>query len=167
MVSHKAEDTVNEYLAFPTPTVTLDALLLAAELLLGRAFTRPALRGRYARMATLEARVMQGPPWIRGLAFREAVGGKDMAARALRATLDGLVLPGPLEDLGLTLSGFTGESGVQASLFSDVRRQEQLREMMRQMEVRLRTKPPIFKIRNIEPWSRIPERRQALVQFDP
>ena len=167
MVSHKTEDTVNEYLAFPTPTVTLDALLLAAELLLGRAFTRPALRGRYARMATLEARVMQGPPWIRGLAFREAVGGKDMAARALRATLDGVVLPGPLEDLGLTLSGLTGESGVQASLFSDVRRQEQLREMMHQMEVRLRTKPPIFKIRNIEPWSRIPERRQALVQFDP
>ena len=38
---------------------------------------------------------------------------------------------------------------------------------MRQMEVRLRAKPPVFKVKDIEPWSRIPERRQALVQFDP
>ena len=167
LVPHRVEDTINEYLAFPTPTVTLDALLVAAELLLGQAFARPALSGRYVRMATLESRVILGPPWIREVAFREAVGGKEMAARALRATLDGIVLPSPLEDLELTLSGLTGESGVQASLFSDVRRQEQLREMMRQMEVRLRTKPPIFKVKNIEPWSRIPERRQALVQFDP
>ncbi len=167
LVSDEAEDTVNEYLAFPIPTVTLDALLVAAEMLFGRAFSRAALRGRYVRMATLEARVVLGPPWVRGLAFREAVGGKESAARLLRAMLSNTVLPGPLEDLGLTLAGLTGESGVQTSLFSDVRRQEQLREMMHQMAVRLRTKPPIFKVRNIEPWSRIPERRQALVQFDP
>ena len=167
LVPHKAIDAVNEYLTFPIPTVTLDALLVATELLLGRAFARPVLRSRYVRMATLEAKVMMGAPWIRGVAFRDAVGGKEMAARTLRATLDGTVLPGPLEDLGLTLSGLTGESGIQTGLFSDMRRQEQLREMMRQMEVRLRAKPPIFKVKDIEPWSRIPERRQALVQFDP
>jgi DNA polymerase-4/protein ImuB len=167
LVPHKAIDAVNEYLTFPTPTVTLDALLVATELLLGRAFARPVLRSRYVRMATLEAKVMLGAPWIRGVAFRDAVGGKEMATRTLRATLEGTVLPGPLEDLGLTLSGLTGESGIQASLFTDMRRQEQLREMMRQMEVRLRAKPPIFKVKDIEPWSRIPERRQALVQFDP
>ena len=167
LVPYKAIDAVNEYLTFPIPTVTLGALLVATELLLGRAFARPVLRSRYVRMATLEAKVMLGAPWIRGVAFRDAVGGKEMAARTLRATLDGTVLPGPLEDLGLTLSGLTGESGIQASLFSDMCRQEQLREMMRQMEVRLRVKPPIFKVKDIEPWSRIPERRQALVQFDP
>ena len=167
LVPHKAIDAVNEYLTFPMPTITLDVLLVATELLLGRAFARPVLRSRYVRMATLEAKVMLGAPWVRGVAFRDAVGGKEMAARTLRATLDGTALPGPLEDLGLTLSGFTGESGIQASLFSDMRRQEQLREMMRQMEVRLRAKPPVFKVKDIEPWSRIPERRQALVQFDP
>ena len=39
--------------------------------------------------------------------------------------------------------------------------------MMRQLEMRLRTKPPIYKVMELEPWSRIPERRQALVQFEP
>jgi DNA polymerase-4/protein ImuB len=67
----------------------------------------------------------------------------------------------------LTLGGITGESGIQSSLFSDVRKREQLKEMMRQLEVLLGCKPPIYQMKEVEPWSRIPERRQALVLFDP
>jgi len=39
--------------------------------------------------------------------------------------------------------------------------------MMRQLEVLLGCKPPIYQMKEVEPWSRIPERRQALVLFDP
>ncbi|GIT45112.1 MAG: hypothetical protein Ct9H300mP11_30480 [Chloroflexota bacterium] len=39
--------------------------------------------------------------------------------------------------------------------------------MMRQLEALLDGKPPIYQLKEIEPWSRIPERRQALVPFDP
>ncbi|MDP6494836.1 MAG: DNA polymerase Y family protein, partial [Dehalococcoidia bacterium] len=60
-----------------------------------------------------------------------------------------------------------GESGTQSSLFVEVRKQQQLREAMRQLEARLRTRPPIYKVMDVEPWSRIPERRQALVEFAP
>jgi DNA polymerase-4/protein ImuB len=81
--------------------------------------------------------------------------------------MDTTVLPGPLEDMKLTLAGFTGESGIQSSLFSDVRKREQLREMMRQLEALLGGKPPIYQVKDVEPWSRIPERRQVLVPFDP
>ena len=81
--------------------------------------------------------------------------------------LESATFPGPLEDMKLTLAGLTGESGAQASLFSDVRKQEQLREMMRQLEARLGGKPPIYQVREIEPWSRVPERRRALVQYEP
>ena len=42
-----------------------------------------------------------------------------------------------------------------------------LDETIRQLEARLRTKPPIYKVVDMEPWSRIPERRQALVEFAP
>ena len=100
-------------------------------------------------------------------AFKEAVGSKERALFALKSRLDNIALPGPLEDLKLTLAGFTGESGVQSSLFSDVRKREQLREMLRQLEASLGCKPPIYRVREIESWSRIPERRQALVPFDP
>ena len=39
--------------------------------------------------------------------------------------------------------------------------------MIKQLAVRLGHRPPIYQVRGVEPWSRIPERRQALVEFDP
>ena len=57
---------------------------------------------------------------------KEAVGSKDKALPVLRTMLEAAEIPGALEDIRLTLSGITGESGVQSSLFADVRKQVQL-----------------------------------------
>ena len=167
LLPYQREEVVTEFLAFPSPTVTRLAVLTAIETLLGRAFTRPQIRGKYVRTATIESQVFRHPPWARQFAFKEALGSKEKALFALKSRLDTLALPGPLEDMKLTLAGFTGESGIQSSLFSDVRKREQLREMIRQLEALLGCKPPIYQVRDVEPWSRIPERRQALVPFDP
>ena len=167
LVPYEREETVNEYLAFPSPVITLHGLLVAIETLLGRAFAHTALRGKGVRTATIESRVLRKPPWTRRFAFKEAVSTKEKALFSLKSLVETVSIPGPLEDMELTLSGFTGESGVQASLLSDVRRQEQLREMMRQLQARLGCKPPIYRVREMEPWSRIPERRHVLAQFDP
>ncbi len=167
LLPHKPEETVSESLTFPSPATTLYAIRSAVELLLGRAFANPTLRGRHVRTADLESRVLRKPFWTRHFAFKEAVNSKDKALSALKASLETVDLPGALEDMRLTLSGITGEFGIQAGLFPDMRRQEQLRESMKQLEARLRSRPPIFQVRDVEPWSRIPERRQALVQFDP
>ena len=138
------------------------------EILLARAFTRPEISGKYVRTAVIESRLAgQKPPWIRRFGFKEALGSKERAIFAMKSRLGAVLLPGPLEDMKLTLSGITGESGIQSSLFSDVRKREQLREMMRQLQALLGCKPPIYQMKDVEPWSRIPERRQALVPFDP
>ena len=158
---------MSKYLAFPSPATTLYAIVPALEILLGRAFSHPALRGKHVRTAWMEGRVLRKPPWTKSFAFKEAVNSKDRALKALKSSLETVDFPGALEDMRLTLSGITGESGVQGSLFSDIRRQEQLRETMRQLEARLGARPPVYQVRDMEPWSRIPERRQSLVQFDP
>jgi len=167
LLPYQREEVVTEFLTFPSPTITRYAVLTAMETLLGRAFTRPQIRGRYVRTATVESQVLRRPPWTKRFAFKEALGSKEKAMFALKSRLDTLALPGPLEDMKLTLAGFTGESGIQSSLFSDVRKREQLKEMMRQLEALLGCRPPIYQVRDVEPWSRIPERRQALVPFDP
>ena len=161
------EEAVSEYLAFPSPVTTLHTIILAIETLLGRAFAHITLTGKYARTASLESQVFRKPPWTRRFAFKEAVNSRERALFGLKSALETAAIPGPLEDMRLTLSGFTGESGTQASLFSDIRRQEQMRETLRQLEARLGRRPPIYQVRELEPWSRIPERRQALVQFAP
>ena len=164
---HKQEQVVSESLTFPSPATTLHAILPAIETLLGRAFSHPAVKGKYVRLASIEAQVMRRPPWTRSFAFKEALNSKSRALLALRAMLETAKMPGPLEEMKLTLSGITGESGIQSGLFPDVRRRAQLGETMRQLEARLRTRPPIYKVMEVEPWSRLPERRQALVQFEP
>ena len=182
LLPHQREEVVTEFLSFPSPTVTMHAILTAMETLLGRAFTNPLIRGRYVRTATLESQVFRRPPWSRRFAFKEAVGNKEKALFALKSRLDTVALPGPLEDLRLTLAGFTGESGIQSNLFTDLRKREQLKEMMRQLEAHLSCRTPIsqaptyqapiyqvpiYQVKDVEPWSRIPERRQVLVPFDP
>ena len=167
LVPYRSEEVVSEFLTFPAPATTLDSILPAVETLLGRAFARPSLRGKRVRTADVVSAVLSSPPWTRRFAFKEAVNGKARALFVLKNALATATLPGALEDMRLTLSGIAGESGIQTSLFLDVRRQEQLREMMRQLEVRLGRRPPIYRVRDMEPWSRIPERRQALVQFEP
>jgi DNA polymerase-4/protein ImuB len=137
------------------------------ETLLGRAFVQPLLRGRYARLATLTGSVSGGTGWTQRVPFREPAGDKGKALFAIKAKLECHPVPGPLEDMQLTMSRLTGDAGRQSSLFVDVRRRENLREAMRQMEASMGRRPPIYQVREMEPWSRIPERRMALVEYAP
>ena len=166
-VPTKHRETVSESLTFPVPATTLHAILPAVDVLLGRVFLSPPVRGKYIRSVSVEASILNRPAWSRKFVFKSPVDTKEKAMFALKSALDMAELPGPLEDIRLTVFELAGEAGRQSSLFADVRRQEQLRETMRQLEARLRTKPPVYKIMDVEPWSRIPERRQALVQFAP
>ena len=167
VVPRREQQVVEEYLTFPSPATTWSPILTGLGTLLGRAFARPEINGRYVRTASIESHVYRRPPWVKKFGFKEALGNRDRTLFAMKSRLDSVTLPGPLEDMRLTLAGLTGESGIQANLFSDVRKQEQLKEMMRQLEALLGGKPPIYQLKEIEPWSRIPERRQVLIPFDP
>jgi DNA polymerase-4/protein ImuB len=161
------QEPVRESLTFPSPTLTLNAILTAIDTLLTRAFARPEVKGRYVRSILMEGQISRHAPWVRQFAFKDAVGDKNRALFVIRNALETVTFAGPLEDLTLTLLGLTGESGIQSSLLSDVRKQDQLREAVRQLEARMGFKPPIYQVREMEPWSRIPERRQVLIRFDP
>ena len=167
LVSSKRQEAVTDFITFPVPAISLFAILPAIEILLGRILSHPSLRGKYLRSVSFQANVLNRAPWSKRLAFKSPVNRKEAALFVLRNALEATDIPGPLEDIRMTVSDIAGESGTQASLFAEVRKQQQLGEMIRQLEVRLRAKPPIYKVMDMEPWSRIPERRQALVEFAP
>ena len=167
LVPYSREESVSEFLTFPSPATSIQSIVLAIEILLGRALVRPILKGKYIRKAHMQGGVLNRPPWAKPFVFKDAISNKVRMLSAIRASLETVEVPGALEDLRLTLSGITGDLGIQYSLFPDMRRQEQLRETIKQLEVRLGTRPPIYQVRDMEPWSRIPERRQVLVEYDP
>jgi DNA polymerase-4/protein ImuB len=166
-IPRRSREAIEVDLSFPTPTMTLAAIAIAVESLLVRAFAQPAMHGRYARVCTLSGAVFRAPRWEKQMVFREPVGDCGKALALIRHTLEGQPPPGPLEDLSLTLTDLTGEAGRQETFLGDVRKLENLQEAMRQLRVRLRKQPPIYQVREVEPWSRFPERRLALMPYVP
>ena len=167
LIPSKVEETVQEILTFPTPMATLDNIVMGADTLIRKAFLRPELKNRYVRQIHLEGRVYANTNWIKKISFKKPAGNPRNAMLRIKNVLEGSFIPGPLEDITLTLSMLTGESGRQGNFFSAVRKHEQLRESINQLEILLGKPPPIFQVREVEPWSRIPERRHALVQYVP
>ncbi len=162
----KPREEVTESLQFAIPTPAQGQILIAVESLLKRLLGRPDMRGRYARVCTLAGHIPDKPDWTRRIHFRPPLGDPRRGYFVIRSVLDGTSLPGPLEDISLTLAELTGESGKQGSLLADVRQREHLREAVAQLKV-AQGHNPIYQVREVEPWSRIPERRAVLMPFEP
>ena len=166
LIPRRLEEEVSSSISFPIPTTNLEPLLMALDHLSTRLFSQPEMRGRYARVALLEGQVVRKPAWQRRIIFKVPVGEKSRAYFVLKSVVADVALPGPLEEVRLTLKELTGESGRQESLFRDVRRRDQLRETVAQLKV-AQGRNPIYQVREMEPWSRIPERQRALVTYEP
>ena len=166
LMPQRWEEEIKEYLTFSTPTTNLNPLLMAIDSLLGRIFAKPEMRGRYARVALLEGTVYNKPAWQWRIVFKSPVGDRHRAYFVIKSILESITLSGPMEDISLSLQELTGEAGLQESLFREVRRKQQLHQAIAQLKVS-QGRNLIYQVREVEPWSRIPERRQALVTYDP
>ena len=160
--------SVTERLAFVAPVDTAGALLAAVRTLLGRALHQPTTRGRAARALRLRVHLENGHTWEREATFREPVGGSERMLLALRLKIDGAELPAPFTEVELTLLGLCGENALQLNLFTSERSRQlgRVAEAARQLKSRY-GRPILAKVIEVEPWSRIPERRFALIDYDP
>lgn len=161
--------TVQASLRFDHSLASTDAILAALNILLARAFGDSNLRGRSARQARLRGLLTNGTVWERLITFKEAVSSKQVAYEALKSKLQ---LPRALpeaafDELSLMLLGLGGEAAKQPGLFSARARQHaEIVEAMRQLRARYGSSP-LYRAMEVEPWSRIPERRWALIPDEP
>jgi nucleotidyltransferase/DNA polymerase involved in DNA repair len=160
--------TVQASVRCDDPLASVEAVMAALEQLLARVFTDPAVRGRSVRQVRLRALLVDGASWERLFTFKEALSSREAARRALKSKLglpNGLP-PAPIEELYLELIGFGGEAAKQLSLFvARARQLGQIAEAARQLRARYGYLPLHHTV-EVEPWSRIPERRWALVTCD-
>ena len=138
LVPLEYEETVTEETSLPFSSTSLEMLLVASDTLLRRAYARPVMRGRYAARASLECPVFGSAPWERTVNFQESVGRWERAAFIVRSRLEAEPPEVPVDGLSVTLSGFTGESGLQIGLLPDVR--EDRRGRIMEAERRLQTR---------------------------
>ncbi len=161
-------EPVSLTLAMPAPTVNSGALVIAARQLTGRLLQRPALRYRQVRQLRLRLSLLDGGSWERTLTLREPLGDEEALIYVLRKLIEPLQLAGPVEEMTLEFVGLTGETGKQRSLLfaEQARRHAQLVAALRQLKTRFGGEPQVARVVEVEPWSRIPERRYALIDYD-
>jgi len=167
LLPRRREPVLVERLVFPSPTASREGLAIALRQLSGRLFRRPELQGRAVRRMRLRFVLAGGRSWEKTVVFKEATADRDQAAFVLKSALDAAEVPGAVEEVTLELSGLAQEVGKQAGLWSAARgrRQVRLREAVRQLKARF-GQSPVQRVVEVEPWSRIPERRRALIDFD-
>ncbi|MDQ3226844.1 MAG: DNA polymerase Y family protein [Chloroflexota bacterium] len=159
-------ETVSESLTLPAPATSRETLVIAITRLVLRAFDRAALRNRHVRQARLHVSLEGGQAWEQITTLREPGGHKHLI-EALGYRLQALALPGPVEALTLEISGLIDATSRQELLPGfHSRRPWQLAEASRHLKQRFGTSG-LYRVVEVEPWSRLPERRRTLIAYDP
>ncbi|MGH7904681.1 MAG: DNA polymerase Y family protein, partial [Candidatus Dormibacteraceae bacterium] len=163
----RPRERVRERLGLDPPLVSRPALMVAWEQTLGRVLRQPAMKGQAARQAVLRVATERGGGWTREITFKEALVQRELIWPALASVLAEAPMPGPVCELELELAMLTPAQGRQLAIPSQrAGSKERLEESLRQLKARYGY-CPVGRVVEIEPWSRIPERRQALIDFDP
>ena len=161
------EETVVRRLQMPAPAVTLEAILMGVERLVQAAYGDSNRRGRWVRKAVVRAALDGGGTWELPVPFREALADPRDAWFAVKTAIARRPPERPVEELEVELVGLSAESGKQATMFeSKGKLRGQVEEAVRQLQAQ-HGRISLGKVVEVEPWSRIPERRAALVEFDP
>lgn len=155
-------------LAMPAPTVNSAALIVATRQLVGRLLRQPAMRYRQVRQLRLRLLLLDGGSWERTLTFREPLGDDASIIFVLKKLIEPLQIAAPVEEISLEFIGLTSETGKQRSLLfaEQSRRRAQLLAALHQLKAQFHDESQVARVVEVEPWSRIPERRYALIDYD-
>ena len=166
ILPRRREPTLIEELEMPTPAVSRDVFLLGLRQLVLRAFGTPTLAGKQVRQVTVRAFLENRRSWEKALVMKEPYGPQ-MLLRALELRLQSLELPGPVEAIAMQFSGIVNSVAHQGMLpLFQPRHAQPVTEAVNQLRHRYGSNP-VYRVVEVEPWSRIPERRHALMAYEP
>ncbi len=167
-------------LDFAVPVGQVETLHSALDRLLERALARPERRGRSVAAVRVVGRLEGGGSWMVEVVLREPTARRESLAFPVRARM-GITPPTrPVEALAVELFRF-GPPSSQTGLFdrkdeagrseggrelADGEVPHALRDAVRELKLRL-GHSPLYRVVEVDPLSRIPERRHALLSFDP
>ncbi len=157
-------ETISQRLEFESPVVANEVLVLAGRQLLRRALI--ALNRRAARRMHLQVLAKGRLLWERRETFRQALSDETRLALILKTRLTSLTLVEAADTLVLTLDEICRESGQQRRLITDATPQlDAVADAIRQIHVRY-GRPMVLRAVEVDPCSRHPEERAALIPYD-
>jgi protein ImuB len=158
-------ETLEELLELPE-SASGAQLERALVLLVDKLLARRERRGRTLRSVVLGARLVEGGTWRERVVFREALADPVRMRLTLGQRL--LLLPAPAEALQLSVERFGPPHAGARALFDDrnAQRGARLREAVRQARA-VAGPEAALRVLEVDPDSRVPERRSVLAPFEP
>jgi DNA polymerase-4/protein ImuB len=167
VIAARDELRVVERMELPAPAVISTPMVLATEILFQRGLRRPEIGGRSLRRADWVAELENEERMPLRLVYQEPTSDLARMLFVARNAIERLELPAPAIAIELTLSGICSEYARQERLWrTGPRGQEALGEAVEQLNTRTGA-PQIYRVVEVEPWSRIPERQRALAAYYP
>ena len=155
------KELIEESAVLPSDTVSIEILMTALEAMLNSAFIKLNRKKFGISSIKICTRTWLGEHWEETVHFKEPAMNSKFSLYRIRQVMENTAQPGPVETIDITITGTRRFCSKQKSLIAIVRAQEHLLEEIKQLEFRLGG-TGVFQVKEVEPWSRMPERRYAL-----
>lgn len=158
--------SVSQSIQLLWPVVSMDALSFAVHSVIQDAFRASVRRDRSVGRVELVLKMSEHADWSLSRTFKEPLGDASAAARIVMQVISAAAesepspLRGPINEVQVSLSNFGPPRAEQVALWAE-EREGDLETTLKQLAAAFRT-PMMTTVVDVEPWSRIPERRQAL-----
>ncbi len=181
LASGATSDPVTGYVApspivatldFPNPIADRTMLSHSIDRLVERALRHPRRTGWRIQQVRASADLEQGASWMASATLQDPSADAGHIAAPLKVRIDQTPPTGAVEKLTIAFTEFV-RGGDLLQLFARdaasaarAGRQRALRAVVNEIKVRF-NRSGLYHIVEVHPWSRIPERRYALIDYDP
>src|SRR6266481_3383261 len=167
-----APEPIVAALTFFTPVGERELLAHALDQLIARALKHPRRIGWRVHAVRLRADLEGSSSWLAAILLKDATADAERIAAPLKTRLEQSPPTGGVERLVLEFTAFApGTSELQlfardAQAAARAGQQRALQNAAREIRMRVK-RSPLYHIVEVQPWSRLPERRYALIDYEP
>jgi nucleotidyltransferase/DNA polymerase involved in DNA repair len=159
-------------LTFYSPVGERELLARTLDTLLDRALKHPRRIGWRVHAVSVHAELEHGASWRATATLKDPTADRERLAAPLKSQLDQAPPAGAVERLVVEFTAFApGTAELQlfardANAAARAGRRRALKSAVREIELRIK-RPMLYHVIEVQPWSRLPERRYALVSYEP
>jgi DNA polymerase-4/protein ImuB len=167
-----APEPIVAALTFFTPVGERELLVHALDQLIGRALKHPRRIGWRVHAVRLRADIEGGGSWVTAHLLKDPTADGERIVAPLTTRLEQSPPTGAVERLVLEFTAFApGTSELQlfardAQAAARAGQQRALQSAAREIRMRVK-RPGLYHVIEVQPWSRLPERRYALIDYEP
>ena len=159
-------------LTFYSPVGERELLARTLDTLLDRALKHPRRVGWRVHAVCVHAELEHGASWRAAATLKDPTADRERLAAPLKLQLEQAPPAGAVEQLVVEFTAFApGTAELQLfardeNAAARAGRRRALKSAVREIELRIK-RPMLYHVIAVQPWSRLPERRYALIDFEP